>query len=159
MTGAGTRGWAVRGHRVGWMGRGRRGDEGSGTVLVIALLAVAVVLAAALGTLGRAQVARGRAQAAADLSALAAAEAVAVPPGVWVTPEALEAADPCGRAGATAERNGARVASCTAEPDGVVSVTVAVEGGRGLFSLTATARARAGPASVRAPRLGVLGGG
>lgn len=125
------------------------GDEGSGTVLVIALLAVAVVLAAALGTLGRAQVVRGRAQAAADLAALAAAEAVAVPPGVHVSPEALQAADPCGRARTTAERNGARLTSCSAEPDGVVSVTVSVDGGRGPLALTATARARAGPASAR----------
>lgn len=126
-----------------------RGDEGSGTVLVVALLAVAVVLAAALGTLGRAQVARGRAQAAADLAALAAAGAVAVPPGVPVAPAAIEAADPCGRAVATAERNGARVTSCAAGADGVVSVRVSVDGGRGPLALTATARARAGPASAR----------
>ena len=140
----------VRRNRCPRARRGR-GDEGSGTVLVIALLAVAVVLAAAVGTLGRAQVARGRSQAAADLAALAAAQAVALPPGLTATPDALRAADPCPRAAATAERNGARVTSCTVAPDGVVAVTVGVDGGRGPVPQTASARARAGPASARGP--------
>lgn len=125
------------------------GDEGSGTVLVIALLAVALVLAAAIGTLGGAQVARGRAQVAADLAALAAADVVALPPGVTVTAEALRVADPCARAVTVAERNAAKVTSCVADPGGVVTVTVAVDGGRGPFALTATARARAGPQTAR----------
>lgn len=118
-------------------------------MLVIALLAVALVLTAAVGTLGRAQVARGRAQAAADLAALAAGDAVALPPGVGATAEAVRTADPCARAGATAERNEARLATCVPGADGVVSVTVTVDGGRGPFRLTATGRARAGPASAR----------
>lgn len=126
-------------------------DEGSGTVLVIALLAVALVLAAAVGTLGGAQVARGRAQAAADLAALAAADVVAVPPGVSATAAALRAADPCARAVVTAERNGARVTSCVPGPGGVVAVTVTVDAGSGPLATTAAARARAGPASARAP--------
>ena len=58
------------------------GDEGSGTVLVVALVAVALVLAAGAGTLGRARAGRAQAQVAADLAALAAAEAVHLPAGV-----------------------------------------------------------------------------
>lgn len=124
------------------------GDEGSGTVLVIALLAVALVLTAAVGTLGRAQVTRGRAQAAADLAALSAADVVALPPGVTMTAEAMRTADPCARAVATAERNGARVTSCRAGAGGVVAVEV-VAGGTGPLAPTAHARARAGPAVAR----------
>lgn len=119
-------------------------------MLVVALLAVVLVLAAAIGTLGRAQVARARAQAAADLAALAAAAAVALPPGVVATEGAVVEADPCARAEAVAERNGARVASCAADTRGVVAVTVTVDGGGdGPLALVATARALAGPPDAR----------
>ena len=52
---------------------GRGDDQGSGTVLLLALVAVTLVVAALLGLLGSAQLGRGRAQTAADLGALAAA--------------------------------------------------------------------------------------
>lgn len=49
-------------------------DRGSGSVLVLALCLVALALAAAVAGLGSALVARHRAEAAADLAALAAAD-------------------------------------------------------------------------------------
>lgn len=124
-------------------------DEGSGTVLVVGLVAVALVLAAAAGTLGGAYVTRGRAQAAADLAALAAAGLLAPPAGVDVAPEAIRAADPCAVALDAAERNGARLTSCVAAADGVVAVTVTTDRTPGPFGMAATARARAGPSSAR----------
>ena len=50
-----------------------RGDRGSGTVLVLGLVAVALVLATTLVGLGQVVAGRARAQTAADLAALAAA--------------------------------------------------------------------------------------
>jgi secretion/DNA translocation related TadE-like protein len=113
-------------------------QRGSGTVLVLALAAVAALLAAAVGLLGAAVLARHRVEAAADLGALAAAGA----PG---------GAD-CGRAGAVVAAGGGTLVACTALTDGTVLVRVTRSGPVGL---TAVAVARAGqPAdgeSGRAP--------
>lgn len=122
--------------------RARRGDpeRGSGTVLALALMAVTLVLAAALGLLVGAQGARGQAQAGADLGALAAA-AHLVSRGTDAVPDA------CAVAAEVAARNGARLASCTSAGAAVVDVTVTRRSTAG----TATAHARAGPASAREP--------
>lgn len=108
-------------------------DRGSGTVLVLALVASALVLAGLLGLLASAQGARGRAQTAADLAALAGAH------------RALTGADgACAVAGQVAARNGARLDACRQAPGAVVEVVAGVPGVWG----TATAAARAGPRSA-----------
>lgn len=140
------------GGRIRWHaahGVGRRSQQeserGSGTVLVVALMAVVVMLMGMLTLMVGAQVAHGRAQAAADLAALAAADAITAPRDVVVDEGALAGADPCRRAGDVAARNAAEVSTCTVLPDGVVQVVVSVRG----ISGVASARARAGPAWAR----------
>ena len=119
---------------VGTSGR-RLDDRGSGTVLLLALVAVALVVAAMLGLLASAQLGRGRAQTAADLGALAgAARLLAGQPG-----------DPCPTVAEVVRRNRASLSSCTDEGGGVVTVRVVVRGPAG----SATASARAGPTSAR----------
>lgn len=116
----------------------RRSDEGSGSVLALAVAGALVVLAVALGLVVQATVARARAQSVADLSALAAAReaqrAAFGEPG---------AVDPCVRAGEVAIRNGGRVAACEESGVGVVRVGVVVRAAVG----EARARSRAGPRS------------
>lgn len=123
----------------------RRGEAGSGTVLVIGLVAVVIVLAGGLALVATAYLARSRAQTGADLAALAAAGALAAPRDVRVAPEAQAAADPCGRAREAATRNAVVLTGCSVRPDGVVAVRVRAEHPVG----TAEARAEAGPAWVR----------
>ena len=119
---------------VGTSGR-RLDDRGSGTVLLLALVAVALVVAAMLGLLASAQLGRGRAQTAADLGALAgAARLLAGQPG-----------DPCPTVAEVVRRNRVSLWSCTDEGAGVVTVRVVVRGPAG----SATASARAGPTSAR----------
>ncbi len=105
-------------------------------MLVLALVGVAVLLAGALGVLAAAQAARVRAQTAADLGALAAAERLL-----------RGRDDPCGVAGTVVARNGAVLAGCAPGPGGVVDVRATV----GLPVGEAVATARAGP---RAPPAG-----
>ena len=106
---------------------------------MLALAAVVVLLALAVGALGAAQRARGSAQAAADLGALAAATA-------W-----RQGADPCATAAEAVRRNGGEVVSCAPEDGGVVGVRVsraaiAPEVGPWAGALgDAGAHARAGP--------------
>lgn len=117
----------------------RERDRGAGTVLVIALVAVAGILAAALALLGQGLLAGARARTAADLAALAGATVIAVPAGLTVTdPRAADLA--CTAAADAAARNGATVIRCGAS-GGFVTVTVGVAGPLG----EATATARAGP--------------
>lgn len=117
---------------------GRR-DDGSATVLVLALVAVAGVLLLSLGLLAGSQAGRAAAQTAADLGALAAADAVA-----------SGRADPCAVAAIVAQRNNAQLSSCVIDSLGVVRVGAANPtrfAGRNVG--TAKATARAGPAWVR----------
>lgn len=105
---------------------------------MFAAFAVAVLVAAVLGGLSFASAvaARHRAQAAADLAALAAAQ---------LLPAGKSAA--CRQAEALATVMGARLDDCTVERlDVVVSVTVGLGRARGL---TAGAVARAGPVPPR----------
>ncbi len=112
-------------------------EEGSGTVSIVGVLATGLVLALVLVTLSYVHEGRVRAQGAADLAALAAADLAAV--GAWV--DVGEA--PCNRAQEVANENGARLLSCTLVGlDVRVEVLVDVGGVSG----AAYARARAGPA-------------
>ena len=113
--------------------KNQRPEEGGGTVLALtiiaALLVVTVVIAGLIGVVS----ANRRASAAADLSALAAADAY----------RGLTEGDPCAVAADLAERHGARLESCTF-PDRpeTVEVTVAVPVAGPMRML--------GPAKVRA---------
>lgn len=111
-------------------------EEGSGTVLALtiiaALLVVTVVIAGLLGVVS----ANRRASTAADLSALAAADAY----------RGLTEGDPCAVAADLAERHGAQLESCTFpdRPETVeVTVAVPVAGPMGALG-SARVRARAG---------------
>ena len=111
-------------------------EEGSGTVLALtiiaALLVVTVVIAGLIGVVS----ANRRASAAADLSALAAADAY----------RGLTEGDPCAVAADLAERHGAHLESCTFpnRPETVeVTVAVPVAGPMGALG-PARVRARAG---------------
>lgn len=108
-------------------------DEGSGTVLVLAVVVVALTLVLAAGLVGSAHAARAQAAAAADLAALAAAQHTAD-----------GGTDPCARAAAAARRNDATVTSCTPGRGGDVTVRVRVA------SVVGDAHdvARAGPRSA-----------
>jgi secretion/DNA translocation related TadE-like protein len=114
-------------------------DRGAGTVLAVGLVAVVLVLAAALAVLTQAATARHRAEAAADLAALAAADALL----------GRADGDPCARAARTAAANGARLASCAPRAGAVVRVVVEVrpQGPAGALG-PARAVARAGPADA-----------
>ena len=107
-------------------------ERGSGTVLLLAIVGALVVVGGAIGLLAAAQGARGRAQSAADLAALAAASA-------WQDGWG----DPCAVAAVAVRRNGARLVGCTAREGGVVAVVASVGSPAG----AATAHAQAGPGS------------
>lgn len=128
-------------------------DRGSGTVLALAIIAVVLVMTAALGLLAGAQAARGQAQAAADLAALAGASQLlgaAVEDsgrggaGRGEASESSESAA-CATAAEAARRNGAQMTACVSEPGGVLRVATSRRAAAGV----ATARARAGPRSAR----------
>lgn len=110
-------------------------EQGSGTVLVLGLVGVAVVLVVTALGVGAALAARHRAAAAADLAALAA----------------IDSGKRCSGAAQVAAINGARLASCEFSADGSVAVSVLVE----LPGLAADAlgEARAGPGPAQIPSL------
>lgn len=107
-----------------------RGEAGSAPAAVLAWIGLAVVLLGMLGVLGQGVRAAAQAASAADLSALAAADALA-----------LGNPDPCAIGRETAARNGAQLLDCTVEGDEVV-VRAATPAG---VLPEATADARAGP--------------
>lgn len=116
-------------------------DDGSGSVLVLALVAVLCTGIVLLALLGGAAAARHRAQTAADLAALAAADVLL----------GRRPGSPCATAGQVATANGARVRVCSEQADGtvVVAVEVATDGVlAGLGPAGATARAGAQPAAA-----------
>jgi secretion/DNA translocation related TadE-like protein len=115
----------------------RVSERGSATLVAVAMMAVLLAIALGGSLVASAVIARHRAQAAADLAALAAAR--------WIGsgPQAA-----CVWAASVAMANRSRLVACT--PDGldvVVTVEVAVVLGR-LGVGSARAAARAGPARV-----------
>lgn len=115
----------------------RSDERGSGTVLVIG--AMAVVLLGALAGLHLATAARSAQQSAtaADLGAIAGAQA-----------QLAGSADPCARAAAVVAANAGHLVGCQVLMDDSVQVEVEVEAGVRWAGLLrpANARARAGPA-------------
>lgn len=117
--------------------RARAGRErGSGTVLAVALIGVLLICALAVAVVGVAVDARGRAQAAADLAALAAASAL----------HEFGAADPCTVAAQLAHANGADLLSCTVVGPDVEVATTVVAQLPGRIPARVEGRSRAGPA-------------
>ena len=111
-------------------------EEGSGTVLALTIIAALLVLTVVIAGLIGVVSANRRASAAADLSALAAADAY----------RGLTEGDPCAVAANLAERHGAHLESCTFpdRPETVeVRVAVPVAGPMGMLG-PARVRARAG---------------
>ncbi|MFF0597083.1 Rv3654c family TadE-like protein [Streptomyces antibioticus] len=106
-----------------------RGDEGSATVLSLAVIAVLCVVFGALLAYGQVVVIRHRAAGGADLAALAAADH-------WADGER----DACARAGRVARAQGVRLVRCAVVGE-ISDVTAAT--GQGPFR--AEVRARAGP--------------
>lgn len=127
---------------------------------MVGLIAVVVLVAGVLAVIVSGAAARDRAQHAADLAALAAADRIVVPVGVVLDPAAVQAADPCGTARGVADRNGAELVACDVGAGGTVHVAVTVPGGvgrgsgldAGLGSGGAGAEAVAGPSWVRGDR-------
>ena len=116
--------------------KNQRPEEGSGTVLALTIIAALLVLTVVIAGLIGVVSANRRASAAADLSALAAADAY----------RGLTEGDPCAVATDLAERHGAHLESCTFpdRPETVeVTVAVPVAGPMGMLGL-ARVRARAG---------------
>ena len=123
-------------------GRIRVPDDGSASVLLLAVLAVAAVLAGTLALTASARALGAATSSAADLAALAGAQAAAAP---WT------GAVPCTVAAEAATRNGAEIVTCEVDGLGVVEVTVR-RPPRGALARVAgprTATARAGPDWVR----------
>jgi secretion/DNA translocation related TadE-like protein len=112
-----------------------RRERGSATVITLAVGLVAVLMAMTVAAAGAAMVARQRAQAAADLAALAAAG------------DATEGeAGACAAARQIAGANGAEIVHCGLNGwDAIVTVSVRPHGTAGGLGV-ATASARAGPA-------------
>ena len=96
-------------------------DRGSVSVVVAAAVGMSLVVTMGGADVGRALIARSRAEAVADLTALAAAQELALPSGT----------DPASVATDYASRNDARLVSCSCAAgmsEAVVEVAVAVRG-------------------------------
>ncbi|GLZ13768.1 hypothetical protein Acsp04_40030 [Actinomadura sp. NBRC 104425] len=112
------------------------GDEGAGTLWSVAFMAILWFSAVAAMTVGGVRVARHRADAAADLAALAAAARVAEGAG-----------EACRSAAIVVRGFGGRLKSCRVRGDIVdVSVTMAVTGAVAIGDIRIVSRARGGPA-------------
>ena len=114
-------------------GTPRSGEKGSGTVLAAGLGTVVMIVMLALLFLAQSATLAHRAAAAADLAALAGADAA----------RGITTGDPCLVATATAEKNDARLLSCSVTGPGIVEVTTELHQGSPLGA--ASGRARAGP--------------
>ena len=110
-------------------------ERGSGTVLVLGIVAVLLAMAVCAGGLIQAQAAAGKARSAADLAALGGATALS---------SVLAPADPCEVAERVARANGAEVTTCSVTGEDVV-VEVSVEARVLGVSRPAVSSARAGP--------------
>jgi secretion/DNA translocation related TadE-like protein len=94
----------------------RAKERGAATVVMTALLALAVIVCVGVARLGAAAVASARADAAADAAALAAADMLALDRGIGAAQAAARE---------TAGANGARLTRCACSAP-VVTVTVVV---------------------------------
>ena len=113
-------------------------ERGSGTVLVLGIVAVLLAMAVCAGFLIQAQAAAGKARSAADLAALGGATALS---------SVVAPSEPCETAGRVARANGAEVTECTVAGEDVVvevSVRTRVLG----VVREAVSAARAGPADA-----------
>ena len=135
-------------------------ERGSGTVVAVGLVAVVLLVITMISLLGRAQSARGSAQTAADLGALAAAQHLVGASGggsgdAGGSGPGVRRADPSVASGAgtaaacriardVVAANAAVLDRCEVLVGGVVRVTASRPGGLGI----ATATARAGPGPV-----------
>lgn len=115
-------------------GAGQHADRGAATILAVTMSGVLLLVGAAAGVVGALVVDHRRAQAAADLAALAGATARADRGGVA-----------CPAAQQVAAANGAELATCVVEGEDVL-VEVTVSGPRWLGQdQDLSAQARAGP--------------
>ena len=115
------------------------GDEGSGTVNSLGLIALAITLSLLLAGVGAARTAAVRLQAVADLAALAGAERSATSPWEDVGDR------PCSAAASVAQANGADIETCEVRgSDCRVVLSEAVD----VMGVKATLRARARAGSV-----------
>lgn len=130
----------VTGRRQRGTRRRARGERGSGTVYAGAAIGVVVALGAGVVLVSKAHVARSRAEAAADLAALAAAQALVDASG-----------DPCARAAGIARSNAATLTACAVEGETVVVRTEVPVSLGGLGIVKASGTARAGPVADGAP--------
>ena len=97
-----------------------RRERGAASVLMVALLAVAIVVCLAAARVGTAAIASAKADAAADAAALAAADMLALGRGSTAAASAARE---------TASANGARLMRCACQgPFVTVSVRVSVAG-------------------------------
>ena len=120
--------------------RSLREDRGSGTLWMAAVAVILSLMASTVVLLGLAQTARHKANAAADLAALAAAQ---------VLLDGTESA--CDEAVQNASANGARLTGCSVDGE-IVSVSVSVGVRLGRFRIgQAEASARAGPVDATEP--------
>jgi secretion/DNA translocation related TadE-like protein len=127
----------VRSRRAAGTERAPRSDErGAATVLVVAMAGVLMFVMVGLAAVGGLVTAQRRAQAAADLAALAGASALASVRG---------SADACAAAARVAGSNAAALDACS--PDGrTVRVAVSVDGPDVPWrEVRVSAEARAGP--------------
>ena len=117
----------------------RRRDAGSGTVLVVGVLAAILMTTAGAMQVVAAVVASHRAQSAADLGALA---------GAAVAAQGGSVASVCAAVAGIVAANGAAVAACSVDAGSAVVLQVSVDPIlHGLAGLgPASARSRAGPA-------------
>jgi len=110
-----------------------RGEQGAATIYAVLLIAVLVLSSLAVVLLAGVFAVRRQMESAADLAALAGAEA------------RQHGRDPCAAADRIAVRNGAQLSICTVVGEDVrVAVVSASEGVLGRFAIPG--RARAGPA-------------
>ncbi|RLQ82613.1 Rv3654c family TadE-like protein [Mycetocola zhadangensis] len=114
----------------GWLGT--RGEEGSGSVIAVALAASVLVLTGMALPLNQALISRQLVANAADAAALAAAD----------TASGLVAGYPCANAAEAARLNGAALGECVI--DGLEARVTAV---RLVLGVAVTVVARAGPPS------------
>lgn len=115
-------------------GKGGNSEQGAGTVLMLGTGLLLLILCGTVLLLLQTSVAASRAATAADLAALAAADAV----------RELRVGDPCLVAGEVAGRNGAVLSGCTVTAS-EKSVQVETQVPVPLLMGSATGHARAGP--------------